>query len=84
VEEAAAAAESLVEQASALTDAVAGFKLRAGDTHVPAAAKMLARPEVSRVSHQPAARPAAASRSAAPMLKVAAKSSVNEDEWEEF
>ncbi|MCB4812304.1 methyl-accepting chemotaxis protein, partial [Methylovorus menthalis] len=84
VEEAAAAAESLVEQASALTDAVAGFKLRAGDTHVPAAAKMLARPEVSRVTHQPAARPVAASRSAAPVLKVAAKSSVNEDEWEEF
>ncbi|ADQ84026.1 methyl-accepting chemotaxis sensory transducer [Methylovorus sp. MP688] len=81
VEEAAAAAESLVEQATALTDAVADFKLREGDVRAPAAAKMLSRPEVRS---NPAPRPAPARAAAAPVLKVASKASVNEDEWEEF
>jgi len=82
VEEAAAAAESLVEQASALTDAVAGFRLREGDVRAPAATRMLAKPEVRASNSAP--RPAPARAAAAPVLKVASKASVNEDEWEEF
>jgi methyl-accepting chemotaxis protein len=82
VEEAAAAAESLVEQASALTDAVADFRLREGDVRASSTPRMLAKPE-PRVSN-PTPRPAPARAAAAPVLKVAAKASVNEDEWEEF
>ncbi len=75
VEEAAAAAESLVEQASSLMDTVAGFKL-----------KGFAKQE-RRVSKNPMRAPNVAKRvvEAKPVIKKAvAKTGTDDGDWEEF
>ncbi len=78
VEEAAAAAESLQDQADGLARAVARFRLSAegGEIRLPAA-----------LAPRTAARPVAGK--AAPAIKPAVKPSVkpgstDEDDWEEF
>lgn len=80
VEEAAAAAESLVEQASTLMDTVNQFKLRgvSKSSHVsrPAASKVAPamskpKPSISQATHNPA-----------PVK--AAKTGTDDQEWEEF
>lgn len=78
VEQAAAAAESLVDQANALSDAVSVFKLdeetsqnkRAPSSPMRNAVKGLARPSTQTASVKP--------------LKISKKSTADENDWEEF
>jgi len=83
VEEAAAASQSMQDQAARLSAAVAVFKLEQGAAPVHAVA---APPAVARVA-LPAARPAPAKRAApakpAPAAR-AAKAAPVESDWEEF
>nr|HOY03710.1 hypothetical protein [Zoogloea sp.]HPI62305.1 hypothetical protein [Zoogloea sp.] len=82
VEEAAAAAESLEEQARSLVRSVAMFQLQAVD---PAAAQVVPVPDnVARLPER-AAR-AGGARAAVPVPKVrrAGGGSEVDDEWEEF
>ncbi|MBV8657131.1 MAG: MCP four helix bundle domain-containing protein [Burkholderiales bacterium] len=91
VEEAAAAAQSLQDQAAELARVVSIFKLTEGQEHayVPAAkpaVKPLVKPAPVRAAAAPvkkiAAAPAAAPAAAAKAKKVAATAA--SDEWEEF
>ena len=87
VEEAAAAAESLEEQARALVQAVSMFRLSAAD--VQAAPEPPIRAELAPVTRIPAAKDKPAARKAsAPLPKVrkvaGAGGAEPEDEWEEF
>ncbi|MDP2152847.1 MAG: methyl-accepting chemotaxis protein [Methylotenera sp.] len=78
VEQAAAAAESLVDQANALSDAVSVFKLdedtsqnkRTPSSPMRNAVRGVARPATQTVS--------------AKQLKISAKSTADENDWEEF
>lgn len=81
VEEAAAAAESLLEQANQLSDVVSVFKVegaandRSGDrraAHSPMRSSQRAAP----VAHKPTPKPAA--------TKVSAKTGTDDGDWEEF
>jgi len=84
VEEAAAAAESLVEQASNLMDTVNRFKVRGSATQATrsAAPRVAAasRPAVSAPVNKP--KPAAHTNSYQP--SKAAKTGTDDTEWEEF
>jgi methyl-accepting chemotaxis protein len=90
VEEAAAAAQSLQDQASELAHVVSIFKLVEGEeVHVPAPAAMAApvavrqaKPAPLRVARPALKKPAPAAPAAAKPKKVAA--TANNDEWEEF
>jgi methyl-accepting chemotaxis protein len=90
VEEAAAAAQSLQDQASELAHVVSIFKLVEGEeVHVPAAPAMAApvalrqaKPAPLRVARPALKKPAPAAPAAAKAKKVAATAS--HDEWEEF
>ncbi|MDP1786687.1 MAG: methyl-accepting chemotaxis protein, partial [Nitrosomonas sp.] len=89
VEEAAAAAESMQEQAQTLTQAVSTFKLSGGSSHTPTPVKRSNRPAtVAKLPNRgPATKKAAVSSnsestSSAQPRKVA--SGGGGDEWEEF
>jgi methyl-accepting chemotaxis protein len=89
VEEAAAAAQSLQDQASELAHVVSIFKLVEGEeAHVPAAPAMAApavrqaKPAPLRVARPALKKPAPAAPAAAKSKKVVA--TANNDEWEEF
>ena len=84
VEEAAAAAESLEEQASGLVQAVGMFKLEEGTTNLPGPAlrdatpkRLAGQPTMAKLQ-KPAGGGKAAKQIAPPHLAE------DEDEWEEF
>jgi methyl-accepting chemotaxis protein len=79
VEEAAAAAESLVEQANQLSDVVSQFKL--GNEGGRIERRVVASPMRS-VMPKTVSKPASASKPAAP--KVSAKTGTDDTDWEEF
>jgi methyl-accepting chemotaxis protein len=88
VEEAAAAAQSLQDQAAELSRVVSIFKLVEGEERVtapvyqPAATKAVVKPITARA---PVKKLAAAPAAAAKPKKVAsAASTAGSDEWEEF
>ncbi|MES2071544.1 MAG: methyl-accepting chemotaxis protein [Pseudomonadota bacterium] len=86
VEQAAAAAESMQEQAVALAEAVSVFKLAGGQTHAPAI-KPLARVHTARQEAVPAPRRVALAAAAAGKPAGQGKPPAREsggDEWEEF
>jgi methyl-accepting chemotaxis protein len=84
VEQAAAAAESLVEQANALTDVISVFKIDSGNSSF-SARKAMARPSVNRAPARLTSSSAPYKSAAKPALvKVAAKSGTNDGDWEEF
>ncbi|MDP1658634.1 MAG: PAS domain S-box protein [Methylotenera sp.] len=78
VEQAAAAAESLVDQAMSLTEVVSAFQLSSGDAYSgsKAASRAPVRLASSSVPFRPAARPSS--------NKVMAKTGTDDNEWEEF
>ncbi|MDH4216317.1 MAG: methyl-accepting chemotaxis protein, partial [Gallionella sp.] len=80
VEEAAAAAESMQEQAQVLMQAVSTFKLEAGKTISRAAAKSAAQ---RTVLEQPAA-PRAVPHKADTAPRRIAKASEGQDDWKDF
>jgi methyl-accepting chemotaxis protein len=82
VEEAAAAAESMQEQAEVLMHAVSTFKLEGGRAIARTAAKPAVKPNVGRraVSHAPSHAPAATERN---VRKLASKAS-DDGDWKEF
>ena len=84
VEEAAAAAESMQEQAARLADAVAVFRTAQVDAAPPAPRRKQARP-VTRLAARPAAK-AAPARVAPPRAAQAgeAQRQARNDEWAEF
>ncbi|WP_374427548.1 methyl-accepting chemotaxis protein [Ideonella dechloratans] len=91
VEESAAAADSLKNQARHLVEAVAVFRLNAGSTHAPVAAAVSApahvpvKPPVLHAKAQPAARaPAAPAHKPAPAREEAVASAGPSDDWESF
>ena len=79
VEQAAAAAESLVDQAAGLMDTVSAFRLSGGANKAHANTRALARPSTTKFASKSSPKPMA--RSAA---KLSAKSSADEGDWEEF
>jgi methyl-accepting chemotaxis protein len=91
VEEAAAAAQSLQDQASELSRVVSVFKLVEGEERAPVAAPAMAtraavvkpiaaaRTPVKKLAAKPAPAPAAK-----PKKVAAAASTAGSDEWEEF
>jgi methyl-accepting chemotaxis protein len=80
VEEAAAAAESLEEEAQNLTRSVSVFKLsESSQAHAVAAPRVIAKPAV-RQHPAPAKKPAVASKPKA----LPAKAGKDSEEWEEF
>jgi len=91
VEESAAAADSLKNQARHLVEAVAVFRLNAGSAHAPVAAAVSApahapvKPLVVHAKVQPAARvPAAPAHKPAPAREEAVASAGPSDDWESF
>jgi methyl-accepting chemotaxis protein len=78
VEESAAAAGAMQEQATKLAQVVGVFKLEAQAAPVAVAARAIA------VRPKPAARPVKASAAAKPAMKPAARATAGADEWEEF
>lgn len=85
VEEAAAAAESLVEQAVSLMETVSGFKLNGG-TSFSAGSKAISRPAPSQ-SHVKAVTRASSPRAVAKPAPVKAMAKTGTDDsgdWEEF
>jgi len=92
VEEAAAAAESLVEQAASLMDTVGAFRLAGGNTYANQASSRVAKPSSSperRASNSPMRASAPANKPASkPSSKsaanVTAKTGTDDGEWEEF
>jgi len=91
VEEAAAAAQSLQDQASELARVVSIFKLDAqAEYALQAAAPVVTRTAVAVVPKKPAARPAAkkaaksTASNAAPAPKKVVAATAGSDEWEEF
>jgi len=81
VEEAAAAAESLQDQAAKLAEAVSVFRLEAGVIQAPAVPA--ATPKAVGASRAAPAKALGAGRGIATPRKLAAASGGN-DEWEEF
>jgi methyl-accepting chemotaxis protein len=85
VEEAAAAAQSLQDQAGELSRVVSIFKLDAETEYALTAAKPApTRTAVAVVPKAPAKRAAAAKPSAAPAPKKVVAAATGSDEWEEF
>ena len=90
VEEAAAAAESMQEQAQTLTQAVSTFKLSGGGSHTPAPVKRTNRPAtVAKLPNRgPATKKAALNSntesSSVPAQPRKVASGGGGDEWEEF
>ena len=91
VEESAAAADSLKNQARHLVEAVAVFRLNAGSAHAPVAAAVSApahvpvKPPVVHAKAQPAARAQAApAHKPAPAREEAVASAGPSDDWESF
>jgi methyl-accepting chemotaxis protein len=89
VEQAAAAAQSLQDQASELAHVVSIFKLVEGEVaHVSApsamAAAPAARPAPARITKTAVKRPAPPAAATAKPKKIAATASAGNDEWEEF
>jgi methyl-accepting chemotaxis protein len=83
VEEAAAAAQSLQDQASELARVVSIFKLSEGEERkraVPLSTAVMAKPAVARPPVKKVAAPAASK----PATKKAAAATTAADEWEEF
>jgi methyl-accepting chemotaxis protein len=81
VEEAAAAAESLVDQAASLTEVVSVFKLSGGSSF------SAGKPTLRTIARKPPARlvsssPKSATRPATP--KVVARIGTSDGDWEEF
>jgi len=80
VEEAAAAAESLVDQAVSLTEVVSAFRLMGGSSMVagkPDLRTIVKRPAERITATKPTARPASAKA-------IASKTGTNDGDWEEF
>jgi len=90
VEEAAAAAQSLQDQAAELSRVVSIFKLVEGEERVsapvyqPAAAKAVVKPIVARAPVKKLASAPAPAAAAKPKKVAAAASAAGSDEWEEF
>ncbi|MYN17974.1 methyl-accepting chemotaxis protein [Rugamonas sp. FT107W] len=90
VEEAAAAAQSLQDQAAELSRVVSIFKLVGGEERVsapvyqPAAAKAVVKPIVARAPVKKLASAPAPAAAAKPKKVAAAASAAGSDEWEEF
>jgi methyl-accepting chemotaxis protein len=90
VEQAAAAAQSLQDQASELAHVVSIFKLVDGEEAYVAAQPAMAAPVAAKPAQLPAARPARpALKKPAPAAPAAPKAkkvvaTANQDEWEEF
>jgi methyl-accepting chemotaxis protein len=89
VEEAAAAAQSLQDQAAELSRVVSIFKLVEGEERVvaaapPPAAKAVVKPIVARAPVKKLASSPAPSPAAKPKKVAAAASTAGSDEWEEF
>ena len=83
VEQAAAAAESLVEQAMSLMDTVGEFKLQGmgGNSNH---SKMLMRPSTKSTSSRPALSSQTPARAVAKSQSTKAKTGTNDESWEEF
>jgi methyl-accepting chemotaxis protein len=85
VEEAAAAAESLQDQAASLSQAVAVFKTQGGGGRLAAPAALMPRASAPRAAPPSRSAPAATPGPVRAMQRMAPKSNANaEDEWEEF
>ncbi|MFA6041235.1 MAG: methyl-accepting chemotaxis protein, partial [Methylophilus sp.] len=85
VEEAAAAAESLVEQAVSLMDTVSSFKLQGGETNGRRSNNSAMRIATHKPISRPISKPAPKTISKASPAKVVTKTGTdNADEWEEF
>ncbi|RFP08958.1 methyl-accepting chemotaxis protein [Duganella sp. BJB475] len=90
VEEAAAAAQSLQDQAAELSRVVSIFKLVEGEERVsapvyqPAAAKAVIKPIVARAPVKKLASAPAPAAAAKPKKVASAASAAGSDEWEEF
>ncbi|GJJ00691.1 methyl-accepting chemotaxis protein [Duganella rhizosphaerae] len=90
VEEAAAAAQSLQDQAAELSRVVSIFKLVEGEERVsapvyqPAAAKAAVKPIVARAPVKKLASAPAPAAAAKPKKVASAASAAGSDEWEEF
>src|SRR5471030_3068773 len=90
VEEAAAAAQSLQDQAAELSRVVSIFKLVEGEERVsapvyqPAAAKAVIKPIVARAPVKKLASAPASAAAAKPKKVASAASAAGSDEWEEF
>ena len=82
VEQAAAAAESLQDQAATLSNLVSVFKVGSQGTAVAVASKKKAAPQ-QRIASRQEARPASR-QVAAPAPKVPQKPAGNNEDWEEF
>jgi methyl-accepting chemotaxis protein len=81
VEEAAAAAESLVDQAVSLIDVVSSFKLQGGGTN----GRRSNNSAMRTVTHKPVSSPISKPVSKASPAKLVTKTGTdNADEWEEF
>jgi methyl-accepting chemotaxis protein len=84
VEEAAAAAESMQEQAAKLSEVVSVFKLLATAQMAPRAAAAPRRPSVPAAVVASARAPVSATPVTRPALKKQVKETVGGDEWEAF
>jgi methyl-accepting chemotaxis protein len=88
VEEAAAAAQSLQDQAAELSRVVSIFKLVEGEERVVAApppiAKAVVKPIVARAPVKKLASSPAPAPAAKPKKVASAASTASSDEWEEF
>ncbi len=90
VEEAAAAAQSLQDQAAELSRVVSIFKLVDGEERVsapvyqPAAARVAVKPIVARAPVRKLASAPASAAAAKPKKVASAASAASSDEWEEF
>jgi len=84
VEEAAAAAESMQEQAAKLSEVVSVFKLLATAQMAPRAAPAPRRPSVPAAVVANARAPVSATPVTRPALKKPVKETVGGDEWEAF
>jgi methyl-accepting chemotaxis protein len=84
VEEAAAAAESMQEQAARLSEVVSVFKLLATAQMAPRPAPAPRRPAVPAAVVASARAPVSATPAARPALKKPVKETVGGDEWEAF
>jgi methyl-accepting chemotaxis protein len=79
VEQAAAAAESLVDQAAGLMDTVSAFRLSGATNKTQSRTQALARPSASKFTSKASPKPMAR-----PSPKLSAKSSADDEDWEEF
>jgi methyl-accepting chemotaxis protein len=87
VEQAAAAAESLVDQAVGLIEVVSAFQLNGGSfsANKSSGRAMASRSVASHSASRPVARQMAPKPVARPVLaKVSAKTGTNDGDWEEF